>query len=136
MEREDGGTEENGDSSMNTGEEGQTQSDFMFMNLESIFKMFSNMDPNTILKQMLGQELKSIHNDVGRYIDLMLAPETISVDPWKILGVDRTDDQETVKRAYKKASNDAHPDKGGSEDKMTLINVAYEAVCKIKGWNK
>ncbi|GAA5965777.1 hypothetical protein JCM3765_007345 [Sporobolomyces pararoseus] len=50
-------------------------------------------------------------------------------DYYKILGVSRDADQKTIKRAYRKATLKAHPDKeGGSEEKMSTLNQAYEVL--------
>ncbi|GAA6063958.1 hypothetical protein JCM10212_004913 [Sporobolomyces blumeae] len=50
-------------------------------------------------------------------------------DYYKILGVARDADAKTIKRAYRKATLKAHPDKeGGSEEKMAALNQAYEVL--------
>ncbi|KAG8694491.1 hypothetical protein FRC11_002160, partial [Ceratobasidium sp. 423] len=47
-----------------------------------------------------------------------------------VLGVSRDADEKTIKKAYRKASLKAHPDKGGSEAKMAAVNEAYEVLSK------
>ncbi|EJD00714.1 TPR-like protein [Fomitiporia mediterranea MF3/22] len=49
-------------------------------------------------------------------------------DYYKVLGVPRDADERTIKKAYRKAAKTAHPDKGGSEDKMAAVNEAYEVL--------
>ncbi|MBP7999713.1 MAG: J domain-containing protein [Chloroflexi bacterium] len=53
-------------------------------------------------------------------------------DYYKILGVDKTADQKTVKRAYRKLAQQYHPDKNpnnkASEEKFKEINEAYEVL--------
>ncbi|GAA6004848.1 hypothetical protein JCM11491_002254 [Sporobolomyces phaffii] len=50
-------------------------------------------------------------------------------DYYKVLGVARDADAKTIKRAYRKATLKAHPDKeGGSEEKMANLNQAYEVL--------
>ncbi|KAF8189669.1 hypothetical protein BJ912DRAFT_360841 [Pholiota molesta] len=49
-------------------------------------------------------------------------------DYYKIIGVSRDADQKTIKKAFRKAAKIAHPDKGGSEAKMALLNEAYEVL--------
>lgn len=49
-------------------------------------------------------------------------------DYYKVLGVSRDADERTIKKAYRKAAKTAHPDKGGSEDKMAAVNEAYEVL--------
>ena len=69
-----------------------------------------------------------------------------SVDAaYKVLGVTANDDQNTVKRAYRKLMNENHPDKlaakGLPDEMMELakektqqIQAAYDLICKQKGW--
>ncbi|EJU05953.1 hypothetical protein DACRYDRAFT_73176 [Dacryopinax primogenitus] len=49
-------------------------------------------------------------------------------DYYKILGVPRDADERTIKKAYRRAAKSAHPDKGGSEDEMASVNLAYEVL--------
>ncbi|PJG85759.1 co-chaperone DjlA [Conservatibacter flavescens] len=66
-------------------------------------------------------------------------------DAYKVLGVNDSDDQKTVKRAYRRLMNEHHPDKlvskGLPEEMMEMakekaqqIQAAYDLICKIKGW--
>ncbi|GAA5989370.1 hypothetical protein JCM11641_004202 [Rhodosporidiobolus odoratus] len=60
-----------------------------------------------------------------------LLKQSKSKDYYKILGVARDADAKTIKRAYRKATLKAHPDKeGGSEEKMAALNEAYEVLSK------
>ncbi|MBR0443639.1 MAG: DnaJ domain-containing protein [Clostridia bacterium] len=56
-------------------------------------------------------------------------------DPYKILGVNRTDDDETIKQAYRELVRKYHPDKYANTDlaemateKMKEVNAAYEQI--------
>ncbi|KAI8450594.1 hypothetical protein BY996DRAFT_4587253 [Phakopsora pachyrhizi] len=49
-------------------------------------------------------------------------------DYYKVLGVPRNVDERALKKAYRKATLKAHPDKGGSQAKMTALNEAYEVL--------
>jgi len=51
-------------------------------------------------------------------------------DYYKVLGVARDADAKTIKKAFRKAALTAHPDKGGSEAKMAVVNEAYEVLSK------
>lgn len=74
------------------------------------------------------------------------ASNTPSVeDAYKVLGVSASDEQNTVKRAYRKLMNEHHPDKlaakGLPDEMMALakekaqqIQAAYDLICKHKGW--
>ncbi|KAF7789082.1 hypothetical protein EIP86_000015 [Pleurotus ostreatoroseus] len=49
-------------------------------------------------------------------------------DYYKVLGVPRDADTQAIKKAFRKAAREAHPDKGGSEAKMATVNEAYEVL--------
>lgn len=49
-------------------------------------------------------------------------------DYYKVLGVPRDADERTIKKAFRKAAKENHPDIGGSEAKMQAINEAYEVL--------
>ncbi|KEI40504.1 uncharacterized protein L969DRAFT_335172 [Mixia osmundae IAM 14324] len=49
-------------------------------------------------------------------------------DYYKVLNVSRDADKKTIKRAYRKATLKAHPDKGGSQAAMAAVNQAYEVL--------
>lgn len=73
-------------------------------------------------------------------------PTRPSIDAaYTVLGVTAQDDQNTVKRAYRKLMNEHHPDKlaakGLPDEMMELakekaqqIQSAYDLICKVKGW--
>ncbi|MDH2997099.1 molecular chaperone DjlA [Pasteurellaceae bacterium LFhippo2] len=66
-------------------------------------------------------------------------------DAYSVLGVSESDDQTTVKRAYRKLMNENHPDKlvakglppemmEVAKEKAQQIQAAYDLICKSKGW--
>ncbi|GAA5870180.1 hypothetical protein JCM8547_006910 [Rhodosporidiobolus lusitaniae] len=58
-----------------------------------------------------------------------LLKQSKSKDYYKVLGVPRDADAKAIKRAFRKATLKAHPDKeGGSEEKMAALNEAYEVL--------
>lgn len=50
------------------------------------------------------------------------------MDYYKILEVDRSADQDTIKKAYKKKAMKHHPDKGGDEAQFKQINEAFQVL--------
>lgn len=50
------------------------------------------------------------------------------MDYYNVLGVDKSASETELKSAYKKASMQHHPDRGGSEAKFKEINEAYSAL--------
>lgn len=66
-------------------------------------------------------------------------------DAYSVLGVTASDEQNTVKRAYRKLMNEHHPDKlvakglppemmEVAKEKAQQIQAAYDLICKAKGW--
>lgn len=47
---------------------------------------------------------------------------------YEILGVKRDATEAEIKAAYKKAAKAAHPDTGGSDEKMKAVNEAWEVL--------
>lgn len=48
-------------------------------------------------------------------------------DPFKELGIDKNSSEAEIRRAFLKKAQSAHPDKGGSNEKMATLNAAYKA---------
>jgi len=65
---------------------------------------------------------------------------TVSNNPYRTLGVSPTDDDETIKRAYRELARKYHPDRYRDSDladlageKMSEINAAYEEIMRQRG---
>jgi hypothetical protein len=54
------------------------------------------------------------------------------MDYYQILGISSDSSLEEVEKAFRKKAHENHPDKGGSDVRMKLINLAREEVVKIK----
>lgn len=66
-------------------------------------------------------------------------------DAYNVLGVNSGDDQQTIKRAYRRLMNENHPDKlvakglpkemlEMAKEKTQQIQAAYDLICKARGW--
>lgn len=47
---------------------------------------------------------------------------------YETLGVDKSASKEEIKKTYKEKAKKAHPDKGGSEEEMTALTLAYSVL--------
>ncbi|QSZ38283.1 molecular chaperone DnaJ [Actinobacillus pleuropneumoniae] len=94
--------------------------------------------------QQSQQQSGSYHQSQGNYGGYRLSGPNVK-DAYTVLGVTENDDQNTVKRAYRKLMNEHHPDKlaakGLPDEMMELakekaqqIQAAYDLICKTKGW--
>jgi DnaJ-domain-containing protein 1 len=60
-----------------------------------------------------------------------------SFDPYRVLGLERTDKDEAVKRRYRELLMKLHPDTAGVEGTSFLLQVvlaAYKQISKERGW--
>ncbi|KAK0448228.1 hypothetical protein EV421DRAFT_1786383 [Armillaria borealis] len=73
-----------------------------------------------------GRSDRDIHSRLQKAQRLL--KQSKQKDYYKVLDVDRSADQKTIKKAFRKAALKAHPDKGGSEAKMASVNEAYEVL--------
>ena len=92
------------------------------------------------------QQNGSQQSQQGSYGGYRQANSAPSIEAaYNVLGVSASDDQNTVKRAYRKLMNEHHPDKlaakGLPDEMMELakekaqqIQAAYDLICKHKGW--
>jgi len=73
-----------------------------------------------------GRSNQEIHQSLEKARRLL--KQSKKKDYYKVLGVSHDAVQKTIKKAYRKATLKAHPDKGGSEAKMAAVNEAYEVL--------
>ena len=119
--------------------------------MEDMFKMFSNtgMDTNAVFDMFVATMLRQMKvqaNELECLLDeliknsakkkRMTVDGTQTFNPFDVLGVPPTATEEEVRKAYKKKANEAHPDKGGDVKSMQMINIAFELICKFRGWRK
>jgi hypothetical protein len=48
------------------------------------------------------------------------------IDPYILLGLERSANDATIKQAYRKAAKNAHPDSGGDADRFAKLQTAYD----------
>ncbi|WVN88861.1 uncharacterized protein L203_104075 [Cryptococcus depauperatus CBS 7841] len=76
--------------------------------------------------ELSGRSSQEILNRVQKAQRLL--KQSKQKDYYKVLGVSRDADERTIKKAFRRAAKTAHPDVGGSEEKMAALNEAYEVL--------
>ena len=56
--------------------------------------------------------------------------EEKNIDPYKVFEVDKTANMTQIKNAYKRKARIYHPDKGGSDQQLRIITMAYMSIMK------
>lgn len=96
-----------------------------------------SVEVNT-LKRMQGELAKMQEHLDKRVLELSKQESASGIgeemDPFTILGVKPDATEEEVEKAYKEKAWEVHPDRGGSNEKMALVNVAYQAIKQFMGW--
>ena len=88
------------------------------------------------LKAMRGQERWGVGTIEQAFEGYLALPEHTGQaqrDWWVVLGVAPDAPKDVVSAAYRKAARMAHPDNGGSHDRMAEINAAYAAAKTTRG---
>ena len=50
------------------------------------------------------------------------------IDPYKVLGVGKTYDESSLKKAYLSKALETHPDRGGTEEAFQKVTISYKAL--------
>jgi DnaJ-class molecular chaperone len=111
--------------------------------LRKLFEQFQGLDLELVFnsKSLFGQftiqMLRSLRAGVDREFDRLI--EQLSTtkqpfNPFEELGVSPDASQDEVKRAYRERARRVHPDRGGSNEQMARLNLAYEVIRRFKGW--
>ena len=102
---------------------------------ENINKML-----NTLVRNAQINMLKQLRRNIDNNIRKLTAESTATAgydpsnDPYVILGVNQNATREEIDKAYKDKAWKAHPDRGGSDQDMIMVNAAYEAIRQFRGW--
>ncbi len=73
-----------------------------------------------------GRSRRDVHTKLQRAQKML--KQSLRKDYYKVLGVARDASPTEIKKAFRKQAKFAHPDKGGSEEKMAQLNEAYEVL--------
>jgi len=86
--------------------------------------------------EKLAGVLQAMGVDMSRLAGQMSMGQAPNLDPYAVLGLDRSASDEQVRRAYRKIMSVIHPDKAGPELAVlsAMVNVAYGMIEKERGW--
>ena len=70
-------------------------------------------------------------DDLSKELEKMMNP---NYNPFRIMGVGLNVTEKGLKEAYRSKAQRYHPDKGGTEEEFKKIQLAYEAIKRMKGW--
>jgi DnaJ-domain-containing protein 1 len=90
----------------------------------------------TSLIEMMRQSLKGMGMDIGQVSGMM--GQQPGLNPYVVLGLDRSASDEDVKKRYRELVRKLHPDTGGTEGTAFLLQMvlgAYEMIKRERGWN-
>ena len=52
------------------------------------------------------------------------------LDPYKVLGIGKQYDENSLKKAYLKMALQTHPDRGGTEEKFQIVTLSFNVLLK------
>ena len=113
----------------------QQINDLYKFNLQSQQQMPANMffqsDMNSQGQQQQGQyqQQQQQYQQQGSLPQLPAAPK-VKLDPYKILGIQKNYDEQSLKKAYLKAAMKTHPDRGGTPAQFQQVSIAYTLLTK------
>lgn len=102
---------------------------------QDVGKMLSTLVRNAQINM-----LKRLRRDIDNNIRELTQEGTTqaeydpSLDPYKILGVDMNATREEIDKAFREKAMEVHPDRGGTNQDMIMVNAAYEAIKQFRGW--
>ena len=84
---------------------------------------------------MMQGAIGTIGFDIGKMSGMM--GQQPGVDPYRILGLERSASDDEVKKRYRELVHVLHPDKSGTPGTglfFQMVTAAYEQIKKEKGW--
>lgn len=103
------------------------------MNMEDLWQL----DPGKatdMLEEIFFRTIDNAYKDLGEVIKKMKKGLPRSATVYDVLGVNPSATEEEVRKAYREKAWKAHPDRGGSNVEMALLNKAYEMIKRHRGW--
>jgi len=85
----------------------------------------NHQQPIGSTNNVLNQELPRIENKIP-----IGYPNKGKLNPYKILGIGKNYDENTLKKAYLRKAMVSHPDRGGSQSEFQKVSIAYTVLLK------
>ena len=95
------------------------------------------LTPDTLgaLMGMMQQSLRGMGLDVGKLSGLL--GQQPGLDPYQILGLDKSASDEEIKKRYRELLHVLHPDKSGTPGTslfFQMVQAAFETIKTERGW--
>ena len=103
-----------------------------FMQGKNVNEMLGTLMRNVQIRTL--KQMRKMIDDNIKILTSADAEASPNIDPYEILGVKPDATKDEIQKAYRKKSFAAHPDHGGSNKKMILVNAAFEVISKFRGW--
>lgn len=68
-----------------------------------------------------------------------MPPNRAGLDPYRVLGLDKSVTDDDIKKRYRDLLKKLHPDTAGvkgTEFLLQVLNTAYEQIARERGWRK
>ena len=102
--------------------------------LHRLFTRRANEAARSVLDPVLQGVLKGMGIDLSQLQGMMSGQ--MAVDPYRILGLDKSASDEEVKKRYRERLRQFHPDTAGPgmEFHLQAVLAAYELIRRERGW--
>jgi len=87
-----------------------------------------------VFSDIVAQLTEKAYMELGEVLDKLKTKSSRNISPYTILSVTPNATQEEVRQAYYEKVKIYHPDKGGTDAQMKIINQSYEMIKHIRGW--
>ncbi len=96
-----------------------------------------------VMSEWLNRMLEELRNDpvIGEFWSAMRTEnqsrQQAVVDPYRVIGLDKTASDDQVKKRYRELMVKLHPDTAGikgTEFLFQLVTAAYQQISKERGW--
>ncbi len=108
----------------------------IFDDLQRLFTRRMNEAAKGVLDPMLQDMLKGMGIDMSQLRGM--ASGQTAIDPYSVLGLERSASDEEVKQKYRELVHVLHPDKSGTPATghfFQMVLAAFQLIAKERGWD-